>query len=163
MVAEPECAAAEDVVDSVAVAVEAAEADVVDSEVDNGVEHPALLRSDQMEILDDSFGARTACEDIIHASADRFKTHRYVCAVGRHSGVKGGSVYGATEEDGMSVKDNPVSAQNFLATMCEALKLDPRKQNTPRFHYPQTARAAVGVDQVGTNEAPQTSAQQSAE
>ena len=39
--------------------------------------------------------------------------------------TKGGQVYGATTDDGMTVKDNPVSVPEFLATACEATGVSP--------------------------------------
>ena len=44
-------------------------------------------------------------------------------------GIKGGQVYGSTSDDGMSVKDKPVSVPQFLATICGALGIDHTKEN----------------------------------
>ncbi len=44
-------------------------------------------------------------------------------------GVKGGQVHGATTASGDAVKDSPVSAADFLATVCKAVGVDPGTQN----------------------------------
>lgn len=44
-------------------------------------------------------------------------------------GVKGGQVIGRTDKEGAVVEDRPVSALDFLATVCQALGIDHRKQN----------------------------------
>jgi uncharacterized protein (DUF1501 family) len=47
-------------------------------------------------------------------------------------GVKGGQVIGATDAEGAQVKDRPVSALDFLASVCQALGIDYTKvNNTP--------------------------------
>lgn len=45
-------------------------------------------------------------------------------------GVKGGAVVGRTEKTGRDVADRPVSAPDFLATVCTALGINPRKEYT---------------------------------
>jgi hypothetical protein len=44
-------------------------------------------------------------------------------------GVKGGLVYGASDEDGVEVKDNPVTEGDFFATIYQALSIDPKTEN----------------------------------
>jgi uncharacterized protein (DUF1501 family) len=44
-------------------------------------------------------------------------------------GVKGGQAIGRTTKDGMSVDDRPVTVPAFLATVCQALGIDPAAQN----------------------------------
>jgi hypothetical protein len=51
-------------------------------------------------------------------------------------GIKGGQVYGKSSVDGMTVKENPVSVPNFMATVCKALGLDPTKQNMSNVGRP---------------------------
>jgi hypothetical protein len=51
-------------------------------------------------------------------------------------GIKGGTVYGKTSADGMSVAANPVTAPNFIATVCAALGLDHTKQNMSNVGRP---------------------------
>lgn len=43
--------------------------------------------------------------------------------------IRGGQVYGATSDDGVEIKDRPVTAQNFMATVCQGLGLDPTATN----------------------------------
>ena len=40
-------------------------------------------------------------------------------------GVKGGTVYGASDQDGVDVKDNPVTEGDFFATIYQALGINP--------------------------------------
>jgi uncharacterized protein (DUF1501 family) len=51
-------------------------------------------------------------------------------------GIKGGQVVGKTSADGMAVEDRPVSVPDFLATVCRALGIDPRKQNDSNVGRP---------------------------
>jgi hypothetical protein len=51
-------------------------------------------------------------------------------------GIQGGAVYGKTSPDGMTVKDNPVSVPNFLATVARAVGVDPTKQNMSNVGRP---------------------------
>jgi uncharacterized protein (DUF1501 family) len=51
-------------------------------------------------------------------------------------GIKGGQFYGETKPDGMTVKDNPVSVPDFLATVCSALGIDHSKQNMSNVGRP---------------------------
>jgi hypothetical protein len=44
-------------------------------------------------------------------------------------GIKGGQVLGSSGEDGMAVKDRPVTVPEFLATICGALGIDHTKEN----------------------------------
>lgn len=45
------------------------------------------------------------------------------------AGVKGGQVIGSSTVDGMAVKDNPVTVNDLLTSMCSALRVDPRHEN----------------------------------
>jgi uncharacterized protein (DUF1501 family) len=51
-------------------------------------------------------------------------------------GIAGGQVIGRTADDGLSVEDRPVSVPDFLATVCLALGIDPRKQNPSNVGRP---------------------------
>jgi hypothetical protein len=51
-------------------------------------------------------------------------------------GIHGGQVIGKTSEDGMQVKDRPVTVPDFLATICQALGIDPTIQNTSDIGRP---------------------------
>ena len=44
-------------------------------------------------------------------------------------GVKGGLVYGASDENGVDVKDKPVTEGDFFATIYQALSIDPGTEN----------------------------------
>jgi uncharacterized protein (DUF1501 family) len=51
-------------------------------------------------------------------------------------GIAGGQAIGRTSEDGMLVEDRPVTVPDFLATVCLALGIDPRKQNQSNVGRP---------------------------
>jgi hypothetical protein len=51
-------------------------------------------------------------------------------------GIAGGQAIGRTTEDGMAVAERPVSVPDFLATVCLALGIDPRKQNNSNVGRP---------------------------
>jgi hypothetical protein len=51
-------------------------------------------------------------------------------------GIKGGQVVGRTSKDGTTVESRPVSVPDFLATVCRALGIDPRKQNLSNVGRP---------------------------
>ena len=51
-------------------------------------------------------------------------------------GIHGGAVYGKTSPDGMTVKDNPVTVPNLLATVAKAVGVDPTKQNMSNVGRP---------------------------
>ncbi len=44
-------------------------------------------------------------------------------------GIKGGLVYGESDQDGVNVKDNPVTEGDFFATIYQALGIDPTTEN----------------------------------
>jgi hypothetical protein len=51
-------------------------------------------------------------------------------------GIAGGQAFGRTSDDGMLVEDRPVTVPDFLATVCLALGIDPRKQNNSNVGRP---------------------------
>jgi hypothetical protein len=51
-------------------------------------------------------------------------------------GIKGGRAFGKTSADGMKVETRPISVGDFLATVCLALGIDPRKQNNSNVGRP---------------------------
>lgn len=51
-------------------------------------------------------------------------------------GIKGGQFFGETTEDGMAVKDRPVSVADLLATICLSVGVDPMKQNMSNVGRP---------------------------
>jgi hypothetical protein len=44
-------------------------------------------------------------------------------------GIKGGQTYGASDADGVEVKDSPVTEGDFFATIYQALSISPRAEN----------------------------------
>ncbi len=57
------------------------------------------------------------------------------CVLGG-GGITGGSIVGKTSEDGMEVTDRPVSAADFLATLCHAVGVDPETENMSEDRRP---------------------------
>jgi hypothetical protein len=51
-------------------------------------------------------------------------------------GIKGGQVIGKTGDDGTTVEERPVSVPDFLATVCQALGIDPTTQNQSNVGRP---------------------------
>jgi hypothetical protein len=51
-------------------------------------------------------------------------------------GIKGGQAVGKTSKDGATVEERPVSAPDFLATVCGALGVDAMKQNLSNVGRP---------------------------
>ena len=51
-------------------------------------------------------------------------------------GIKGGQAYGKTSADGNKVETRPTSVGDFLATICQALGIDPLKQNNSNVGRP---------------------------
>ena len=51
-------------------------------------------------------------------------------------GVKGGQVFGATSADGMEIDENPVTVQNLMATICEAVGVDSSTTNLSNVGRP---------------------------
>jgi uncharacterized protein (DUF1501 family) len=45
------------------------------------------------------------------------------------AGIRGGQVVGATSADATDVKDRPVSVADLFCSFCQALKINPRKEN----------------------------------
>ncbi len=57
------------------------------------------------------------------------------CVLGG-AGIQGGSVVGKTSADGMQVEDRPVAAPDLLATICEAVGVDPEVENVNEDQRP---------------------------
>ena len=53
-------------------------------------------------------------------------------------GIRGGQVIGATTDDGMQVDKRPVTIPDLFCTFCDALKIDPRKENISPLGRPLT-------------------------
>jgi len=52
------------------------------------------------------------------------------------AGIKGGQVHGSTSDDGTTIKDNPVTVPNLMATICRALSIDPATTNLSNIGRP---------------------------
>ncbi|MEZ6079836.1 MAG: DUF1501 domain-containing protein [Pirellulaceae bacterium] len=52
------------------------------------------------------------------------------------AGIVGGSTVGKTSDDGMEVTDRPVTAPEFLATLCRAVGVDPSQENLSEDRRP---------------------------
>jgi hypothetical protein len=62
-----------------------------------------------------------------YGGRDHFPTAWTTALAG--GGIKGGQFIGRTSADGTKVEERPVTVPDFLATVCRALGVDPRKQN----------------------------------
>ncbi|MFO0846672.1 MAG: DUF1501 domain-containing protein [Gemmataceae bacterium] len=51
-------------------------------------------------------------------------------------GIKGGQAYGKTSKDGMTVEEHPTTVPDLLATVMQALGIDPEKQNNSNVGRP---------------------------
>lgn len=51
-------------------------------------------------------------------------------------GIRGGQVYGRTSADGMTVEDRQCAVGDVLATLCRAVRVDPRAQNISEMGRP---------------------------
>jgi hypothetical protein len=67
-------------------------------------------------------------------------------------GVKGGQAVGKTSADGTTVEERPTSVPDFLATVCQALGIDPMKPNNSNVGRPIRIvdKAAVPIKEVLT-------------
>jgi uncharacterized protein (DUF1501 family) len=52
------------------------------------------------------------------------------------AGIKGGRVVGSTSADGMDVAERPVTVPDLFCTFCQALKINPRKENISSLGRP---------------------------
>ena len=51
-------------------------------------------------------------------------------------GIRGGQAFGRTSADGTTVEDKQVGVGDVLATLCQALGVDPRSQNISELGRP---------------------------
>jgi uncharacterized protein (DUF1501 family) len=65
----------------------------------------------------------------INARTGRDHFPRAFSAALAGGGIKGGKVLGSTGPDGMDLKDRPVTVPDLFCTFCQALKINPRKEN----------------------------------
>ncbi|MEO8270832.1 MAG: DUF1501 domain-containing protein, partial [Aureliella sp.] len=52
------------------------------------------------------------------------------------AGIVGGSIVGKTSHDGMEVTDRPITAPDFLATLCRAVGVDHNRENLSEDRRP---------------------------
>jgi uncharacterized protein (DUF1501 family) len=52
------------------------------------------------------------------------------------AGIKGGQVIGGTSDNGTDVKNRPVTVADLFCTFCQALKINPRKENMSTLGRP---------------------------
>jgi hypothetical protein len=65
----------------------------------------------------------------VNANTGRDHYPRAFSAALAGGGVKGGRVIGKTSADGTDVKERPVTVADLFCTFCQALKINPRKEN----------------------------------
>ena len=63
------------------------------------------------------------------------------------AGIRGGTVYGASDKDAAFAKDNPVSPADVCATIYQCLGIDPQTQIYNRIGRPQPV--ALGGKAIG--------------
>ena len=78
------------------------------------------------------FGRTPAIND--RAGRDHF-TDAWSCVLAG-GGIKGGQVHGKTSDDGMSVTDGQVSVGDILATICQAVGINPEETNRSNIGRP---------------------------
>jgi uncharacterized protein (DUF1501 family) len=66
----------------------------------------------------------------INGNAGRDHYGRAWSTVLMGGGIQGGQVIGRTDKDGAIVEDRPVKAADFMATVCQILGIDWKKNNT---------------------------------
>ncbi|HEX8200053.1 MAG TPA: DUF1501 domain-containing protein [Isosphaeraceae bacterium] len=65
----------------------------------------------------------------VNATAGRDHFPRAFSVALAGGGIRGGQVLGASTADGTDVKDHPVTVNDLLRTFCQALGIDPTKEN----------------------------------
>jgi hypothetical protein len=51
-------------------------------------------------------------------------------------GLKGGQVIGGSSADGSDIKSRPVTIADLFCTLCQSLKINPRKENVGTLGRP---------------------------
>jgi uncharacterized protein (DUF1501 family) len=64
------------------------------------------------------------------------------------AGIVGGSIVGKTSDDGMEVVDRPITAPEFLATICRAVGVDPETENLSEDRRPVKIVEAQAIDEI---------------
>ena len=60
-------------------------------------------------------------------------------------GIAGGQAYGSTSKDGMEVEENKVSEADLLATLCEAVGVDPETENVSQIGRPHKIAEGTAI------------------
>jgi hypothetical protein len=63
-------------------------------------------------------------------------------------GIQGGRAYGRTSSDGLEVEDGKVEIGDVLATLCRALRIDPKRQNISEVGRPIRIAEGTPVEAV---------------
>ena len=64
------------------------------------------------------------------------------------AGIVGGSVVGKTSDDGMEVVDRPVTAPDFLSTLCHAVGVDPETENMSEDRRPIKIMEGSAIEEI---------------
>lgn len=84
----------------------------------------------------------------INGSAGRDHFPAAWSAVLGGGGIRGGQAHGRTSADGMTVEEGKIDVGDLLATLCVALGIDPRRQNTSDIGRPFKIADGMPVKQV---------------
>jgi uncharacterized protein (DUF1501 family) len=63
-------------------------------------------------------------------------------------GIRGGQAYGSTGDDGMEVADGKISVGDLLATLCQAVGVDPEQSNISEIGRPTKLAEGTPIQQV---------------
>ena len=63
-------------------------------------------------------------------------------------GIAGGQAYGKTSEDGMEVEENKVEVGDVLATLCEAVGIDPETENVSPLGRPHKVAEGSAISDI---------------
>ena len=93
-----------------------------------------VIGSQGLNILNGLF----RCPGSIGINAQNGRDHypRVFSAAVAGGGLKGGQVIGASSTDGTDVKSRPVTVPDLFCTLCQALKINPRKENIGPLERP---------------------------
>jgi hypothetical protein len=84
----------------------------------------------------------------INANAGRDHFPAAWTAVLAGGGIKGGQAFGRTSDDGMTVEEGKISVGDLLATLCQAVGVDPERQNISEVGRPIKLADGVPIQQV---------------
>lgn len=63
-------------------------------------------------------------------------------------GIAGGQAYGKTSEDGTEVEENKVEVGDVLATLCEAVGIDPETENVSPLGRPHKIAEGMAISDI---------------